>query len=180
MDTVETKRIQLRLATNSDLEAIHILLSSPEVDKYNTLGIPSNLEETKSIIEPLIASNNQNKISNYTFSIEKKSNNQFLGLFGLKLWEPKHKRGEVWYKILPNEWNKGYATETLNAVLDFGFNKRHLHRIQAGCAVENSASIKVLEKVGMTREGRGRQVLPLKSGWSDNFEYSIFESDVRP
>jgi hypothetical protein len=54
-----------------------------------------------------------------------------------------------------------------------------LHRIKAGCAVENIASIKVLEKVGMIREGRGRQLLPLKSSWSDNFQYAILETDSR-
>lgn len=55
--------------------------------------------------------------------------------------------------------------------------KLKLHRIEAGCAVGNIASIKVLEKAGMIREGRLRQVLPLKSGWSDNFQYSILETD---
>lgn len=61
----------------------------------------------------------------------------------------------------------------------FGFETLKLHRIQAGCAVNKIGSIKVLEKAGMIREGRGRQVLPLKSGWSDNFEYSILETDER-
>ncbi len=51
--------------------------------------------------------------------------------------------------------------------------------MQAGCAVDNIGSIKVLEKVGMIKEGRGRQLLSLKNGWSDNFEYSILETDVR-
>jgi RimJ/RimL family protein N-acetyltransferase len=64
-------------------------------------------------------------------------------------------------------------------MIDFGFDELNLHRLQAGCAVENVRSIKVLEKVGMIREGRGRQILPLKSGWSDNFEYSILETDKR-
>jgi RimJ/RimL family protein N-acetyltransferase len=39
--------------------------------------------------------------------------------------------------------------------------------------------IKVLEKVGFIREGIGRQILPLKSGWTDNYEYSILETDER-
>ena len=64
-------------------------------------------------------------------------------------------------------------------MLDYGFDTLKLHRIQAGCAVDNIGSIKVLEKVGMTKEGRGRQILPLKNGWSDNFEYSILETDLR-
>ena len=100
-----------------------------------------------------------------------------MGLFGLKLGNKKYKRAEVWYKIHPDYWKKGFATETLRKVVVFGFESLKLHRIQAGSAVNNIGSIKVLEKAGFSREGRGRQVLPLKSGWSDNFEYSILESD---
>ena len=102
---------------------------------------------------------------------------QFIGLFGLKLGAEKFKRGEVWFKIHPTFWNQGFATEALRALVRFAFETLKLHRIEAGCAVANSASIKVLEKTGFQREGRGRQVLPLKSGWSDNYEYAILESD---
>ncbi len=49
-------------------------------------------------------------------------------------------------------------------VLDFCFNDLKLHRIEAGCAVENIASYKVMEKVGMQKEGRCRKVLPLEEG----------------
>ena len=97
----------------------------------------------------------------------------------LNLGRPKYKKGEIWYKIHPNFWNKGYATEALMGLLHFAFNNLGMHRIEAGCAVENFASIKVLEKVGMTREGRKRKVLPLKMGWSDNFEYAILEEDFK-
>jgi ribosomal-protein-alanine N-acetyltransferase len=161
----------------SDLNFIHNLHSIAEIDEFNTLGIPKNSEETKSIITTWIAENKKSPIINYTFLISDDDNN--IGLFGLKIGSPKYKRAEVWFKLRPNYWNKGYATEVLNAVLDFGFKDLKLHRIHAGCAVENFGSIKVLEKAGMILEGRGRQVLPLKSGWSDNFEYSILESDER-
>ncbi len=172
-----TERTRLRLIELSDLDSIHKLHSLPETDEFNVLGIPENIEETKSIIEPWIAENKLSKIKNYTFAIENKLDKEFIGLFGLKLGNEKFKRGEVWYKIHSASWRKGYATESLKAVLNFGFGILKLHRIEAGCAVDNIGSIKVLEKVGMIREGRGRQVLPLKSGWSDNFEYSILETD---
>lgn len=172
-----TKRTKLRPIVLSDLNAIHNLHSLPETDKYNTLGIPKNREETKSIIQPWVEENFLSEIKNYTFAIVERETGEFIGLFGLKLGSKKYKRAEVWYKIHIDFWNKGFATETLKAVISFGFNKLKLHRIQAGCAVENLASIKVLEKAGMIREGRGRQILPLKSGWSDNFEYSILDTD---
>ncbi len=174
---IKTKRTKLRLIDLSDLVFIHALHSLPETDEYNTLGIPGNVEETKSIIEPWILENQRNEIRNYTFAIERIADKKFLGLLGLKLGLPKYSRGEVWYKIHPDFWRVGYATEALRGVIGFGFEPLKLHRIQAGCAVENTGSIRVLEKVGMIREGRGRQVLPLKSGWSDNFEYSILETD---
>jgi ribosomal-protein-alanine N-acetyltransferase len=172
-------RLKLRFIELSDLHSIHCLHSLPETDEFNTLGIPENSEETKTIIESWILAHGQEEILNYTFAIEEINTNSFIGLFGLKLWANKHRRGEIWYKLHSDYWGKGYATEALNLILDFGFDTLNLHRIQAGCAVANIGSIKVLEKAGMIREGRGRQLLPLKSGWSDNFEYSILETDKR-
>lgn len=178
-DKIITERLKLRLIKYSDIGSIHQLHSLSETDKYNTLGIPKNIDETKSIIASWITDNNLNEIKNYTFAIEDKLNQKFIGLFGLKLGADKYKRGEVWYKIYVDFWKKGYATESLKAVINFGFDKLNLHRIEAGCAVDNIGSIKVLEKAGMTREGRARQILPLKTGWSDNFEYAILETDER-
>ncbi|HKK40548.1 MAG TPA: GNAT family N-acetyltransferase [Cryomorphaceae bacterium] len=174
-----TERIKLRLIEFSDLDSIHKLHSLPETDEFNALGIPESLEETKNIIEPWIADNALSQIKNYTFAIENRLDRAFIGLFGLKLGNEKYKRGEVWYKIHSDYWKKGYATESLKAIIRFGFENLKLHRIEAGCAVENIGSIKVLEKAGMIREGRSRQVFPLKWGWSDNFEYSILETDER-
>ena len=179
MQELKSERIKLRLIKLSDLDVIHALHSLPETDKYNTLGLPKNKIETRVIIEPWIAENEKEDIKNYTFAIENIEINQFIGLFGLKLWNKKNKRGEIWYKIHSDHWQNGYATETVNLVLDYGFDILKLHRIQAGCAVGNIGSIKVLEKVGMIKEGRGRQILPLTSGWSDNFEYAILDTDLR-
>ena len=61
----------------------------------------------------------------------------------------------------------------------FGFHTLKLHRIHAGCAVDNIGSIKVLEKAGMQREGRARQTLPLIDGWSDNYNYAILEVEFK-
>jgi ribosomal-protein-alanine N-acetyltransferase len=174
-----TERTRLRLIDILDLNSIHNLHSLPETDEYNTLGIPKSIEETKETIAPWIAQNELNRLQKYTLAIEDNLNNDFMGLFGLKLSNEKYKRGEVWYKVHSDFWNKGIATEVLAKMIDYGFEELNLHRIQAGCAVENVRSIKVLEKVGMTQEGRGRKVLPLKSGWSDNFEYSILDTDKR-
>ena len=176
---IVSERTTLKLIDLSDLANIHMLHSLPETDTYNALGTPTDIEETRAIIIPWIADNNAASIVNHTFKITEMATGQFLGLIGFKLGLAKYSRGEVWYKIHKDHWGKGYATEVLHELIEYGFDKLHLHRIEAGCAVENIGSIRVLEKVGMQREGRARQVLPLKSGWSDNFSYAILSSDRR-
>ena len=174
---LSSSRLILRPLAISDLAQIHHLHSLPQTDQFNALGIPENIEVTREIIENWLEKWQETPISNCTFVIEKKEAHEFIGLFGLKIGAAKYKRAEIWYKLLPDCWGQGYATESVKRILDFAFGELGLHRVEAGCAVENHASIRVLEKVGMSREGRKRKVLPLKTGWSDNFEYAILEED---
>lgn len=181
MNTYEffTERLKFRYIEWSDLIPIHDLHTLPETDEFNTLGIPKNIEETKSVIDPWIADSSKTPVQNHTFVIETKAKSQFIGLIAIKLGNKKSGSAEVWYKLCPAYWGKGHGTESLDGILSYGFGQLHLHRICAGCAVDNTRSVKVLEKVGMTKEGRHRKILPLKSGWSDNFEYAMLASDQR-
>lgn len=172
-------RLKLRLIQFTDLEAMHELHSLPEVDHFNTLGIPESMAITSKIISPQIEAHDQDEILSYTFAIEELETGLFIGLFGLNLGSKKYNNAEIWYKLNPTHWNKGYATEAVKCVLRFCFETLKLHRVSAGCAIENIGSIRVLEKAGMTREGHARKTLPLKTGWSDNYEYAILETDKR-
>ena len=174
---LQTKRLLITPISLSDLKNIHALHSLPETDQFNTLGIPESMDQTREIIKDWVKKNTHEKNENFILKIELLENNTFIGLIALNLGHPKFRIAEVWYKLHPDFWNNGYATETLNKILEFGFSELKLHRIEAGCAVKNLGSIRVLEKVGMTREGRKRKVLPLKDGWSDNFHYAILSTD---
>ncbi len=174
---LQSARLDLRQVKLSDLENIHQLHSFPETDRYNTLGIPENTEQTSAVISNWITIHEKFPQRNFVFVVQLKDQEEFIGLIALNSGKEKFRNAEVWYKFHPTHWNKGYATEALKLILDFGFHQLNLHRIEAGCAVDNIGSIRTLEKAGMTREGRKRQVLPLSSGWSDNFEYAILSSD---
>lgn len=177
---LQSARLNLRPVKISDLENIHRLHSLPETDKYNTLGIPENIEQTTAVISEWITTHERSPQRNFVFVVQLKDQEEFVGLIALNSGKEKFRNAEVWYKFHPTHWNKGYATEALKTVMDFGFNQLNLHRIEAGCAVDNIGSIRTLEKAGLTREGRKRKVLPLKSGWSDNFEYAILSTDSLP
>lgn len=172
-----TSRLSLRAVSKNDLKVVHGLHLLPQTNEYNTLGIPKNIKTTQEIIKNWIENNELPIPKSYTFVIETTHEKQFIGLIGIHLGKEKYKNAEVWFKTDPLFWGKGFATESLKAILKFGFEELQLHRIEAGCAIANINSIKVLEKVGMQREAHTRKLLPLDSGWSDHYGYAILSTD---
>ncbi len=173
---LQTERLKFREILSSDLNNIHDLHSLPETDQYNTLGIPVSIEETQTLLDEWLSKQNEFPCKQYVFCIEK-NRTDFIGLVGIKMGKPGYSSAEIWYKIHSKHWNQGYATEAITKILSFGFTELKLHRIEAGCATGNSASIKVLEKTGFTREGLCRKILPIRGEWVDNYRYSILEED---
>ena len=92
---LSTERLNLRLIELSDLDSIHALHSLPEIDKYNTLGIPKNIQETKSIIEGWIVGNNKSESKNLIFAIEQTISKKFIGLIALKIGNKNFRKS--WY-----------------------------------------------------------------------------------
>ena len=162
-----------------DLEAVHHLHSFPEVDEFNTLGVPANIEETRQYLNPLIRAQKDNPRKLYLWKVTLLKTSEFTGIAGMTLSDGKFKRGELYYKILPDYWGHGYATEIGQLLVQIGFTEFGLHRVEAGVATENVRSIRVLEKLGMTREGRHRKILPIRGEWKDNYRYAIVEDDPR-
>ncbi|SEM25646.1 Protein N-acetyltransferase, RimJ/RimL family [Aquimarina amphilecti] len=170
-----TDRLLLKSVEVSNLSEVHELLSIPEVDQYNALGIPTNKEVTNVYLQEWIDDFEMRK--EFVFSIQNIANEEFMGLVSLKIGNPKYSIGSIWYKLHPDFWSKGYATESARRILKFSFEEIGLHRVEAGCAIENIGSVRVLEKIGMIKEGHKRKVLPLKTGWSDNYEFAMLEED---
>lgn len=176
---LESERLKLNEVTWNDIEDIHNLYSFPEVDEYNTLGIPKNIEETKEIVRPIIDDQKIEVRKSYFWKIVKKGSDEFIGIAGMTLSANKFKLGEIYYKLFPSQWGHGYATEVSKVLIKSGFDDFHLHKIEAGVATENIRSIRVLEKSGMTREGLRRKILPIRGEWKDNYHYAIVEDDPR-
>ena len=172
-----TPRLLLREVIWDDLADIHRLHSYPEVAQFNTLDIPRNQQATREVMGPTIENANEATRVHYGWTIRIADQNLFVGEAGLNLSPPRHRRGDIFYKLLPEYWGHGYATETAQALVRFGFGVLKLHRIEAGAATENHASVRVLEKIGMTREGIGRKILLTPGGWRDNYRYAILEDD---
>jgi len=93
--------------------------------------------------------------------------------------DPVHARAKIGYWIGVPYWNKGFATEAANAVLGFGFTKRGLNRIAAEHYAHNPASGRVMEKLGMKKEGILRQHDRKWDQFIDVVAYSILHEEWR-
>ena len=173
-----TSHLLLHGLTWNDLEDIHTLNSYPEVAEFNTIGIPKDRETTREVMRGAVENRTENPRTQYGWSIRIREDNIFIGEAGMSLFPSRYRRSVIFYNLIPTHWRQGYATEVAKALVSFGFNTLQLHRIEAGAAVENIASVRVLEKIGMTREGIGRKILPTPGGWKDNYRYAILEDDL--
>lgn len=174
---LETNRLIIRDFNNTDWDALHRLYMMLETVKYNPSGYPENEEASKKLVAEWSAQSGQAVREKYSAAIITKEDFQFVGVVSLDLGNRKYRKAEIWYKLLPAYWGQGLATEAVKAMLAFGFEQLLLHRIECGCSIHNIASFKIMEKVGMTREGIKRKVLPLDGEWHDAYLYSILEEE---
>jgi RimJ/RimL family protein N-acetyltransferase len=95
---------------------------------------------------------------------------------GLRI-EQEDDRAELGYWIGKPYWGHGYCTEAARAVIGFGFEQCQLNRIHASCFSRNPASGRVLQKIGMTHEGRLRCHAKKWDAFEDIEMYAILRGD---
>jgi [ribosomal protein S5]-alanine N-acetyltransferase len=114
----------------------------------------------------------------YGFAIVLKETNTFMGVIGI-IPILEHYRAEVGYWIGQTYWGRGYTTEALKRVIQFGFETLDLNRIDASYRVDNPASARVMEKAGMTYEGTFRQAMFRDGAYSDISYSAILRRDYQ-
>ncbi len=169
-----TPRLELNPLRASDFKEIHEMNSFSQVARYNTLGVPEHISDTTKHLEKVM----QDALA-LVWVIRELGTGKFIGEIGSNLSSEKYRKGEIYYNLHPDSWGFGYATEAVKTVINYGFSDLNLHRLEAGVAIENTRSIGLLERLGMTREGLCRKILPLQSGWTDNYIYALLQEDPR-
>lgn len=163
---IETNRLMLREFQEVDAPAFYALNSYPDVLKY-TGDLPfQSLQETRDFIS------NYDHYKNYGFgrwAVLLKESEECVGWCGLKFNE--EKTVDLGFRLLPQHWNKGYASEAALKCLEIGFKYYHLKEIVGRADKNNGASHRVLEKIGMKLKGKG-----MCDGIPDALFYSIDSS----
>ena len=104
-------------------------------------------------------------------------NDKLIGRIGINRIVKENKIGEIGYWIVEAAQGKGIITECSRAMLDYGFNKLNLNRIELKCAVENVKSARVAEKLNFTKEGQLRQAEWLNGKFVDLYLFSLLKNE---
>jgi ribosomal-protein-alanine N-acetyltransferase len=152
---IDTERLLLREPHVEEAEAIfEAYASDPQVARYTTWRAHSSLEETRAFLGGLVDA--WRAALDWTWIIELKSTGAVVGAIGVR--RQKHEV-TLGYVLSRAHWGKGLMPEAAAAVMDRAFQDPKVFRVCAHCDVDNLASARVMEKIGMQREGLLRSTL---------------------
>ena len=175
LPTIETKRILLRKMSLTDAKDMFEYAQDSQVSKYAGWNVHSSIQDSKLFLKHTINKYKKNHISSW--GIVHKAEQKFIGTAGFTDWNLQHNYAEIGYTLSRKYWGKGYMTEVVNAIIYFGFRTMMLNRIEARCVIENIASARVMEKVGMKYEGILRQCMFMNGKYCNLKIYSILKEE---
>lgn len=174
MLSLTTDRLLLREFNEQDWESVHSYACDREVVRYMPWG-PNTEDDTRNFIRRAISYQQEYPRRHFELAVILKEEDLLIGGCGIRVSNPDLGEGNIGYCLNRNFWGRGYATEAARTLLKFGFETLNLHRIYATCDPENKASVRVLEKIGMSLEGHLRENLRIRGEWRDSLVYAILD-----
>ena len=176
LPTLLTPRLTLRPVRMSDAEDMYEYSRDPEVARHVLWDAHTSIHQTRNYIRYLIRQ--YRNASPGTFAIALRDSGKVIGTIGFMWVHMDNRSAEVGYSLSRKYWNQGYMTEALQAIVDFGFTRLNLNRIEAQHECDNPASGHVMLHAGMKHEGTLRQRIYNKGRFVDVDLYAIVRSDV--
>jgi [ribosomal protein S5]-alanine N-acetyltransferase len=134
-------------------------------------------EEVQVVVQRFVAWRLEWPRTKYQLALELPGQGGVIGTCGVRMESSGACEAEIGYEVDANHWGRGYATAAAKVMLAFAFEGLRLHRVWATCISDNVASLRVLEKLGMQREGRLREHQWFKGRRWDSFVYGILEPE---
>lgn len=173
---IETSRLYLRpFKYKDDDDMLKYWISDPKIQSMYGEPTYSTKDEVYKLLNKYISSYENNDY--YRWAIIEKESEICIGQIAIFLVVSKHHFGEIEYCIGSEFHRKGFATEAVNAILDFGFNRVNFHKIQVSHKENNIASKNVIQKCGFKFEGNFRDYFFVDGKYINRLYYSLLKSE---
>jgi [ribosomal protein S5]-alanine N-acetyltransferase len=175
---IRTSRLELRDLVVEDFESIHRYASDPQVTRYLAWG-PNTEAETRSFLLRAQAHAVLRPRRDFELGVIDRVSGELIGGCGLHSRREPSREYETGYCLRRDWWGKGVGSETVRALVDFGFRKIGAHRIYAQVSPGNDASARILERLGFRLEGHLRRDEFVRQEWHDTLLYAVLEEEWR-
>ncbi len=172
--TIETERLLLRRMKIADYVDMYEYSCLDRVTKYLLWNSHPDARYTRDYLAYIQSQYRAGEF--YDWAVVHKDTNKMIGTCGFARLDFENNSAEIGYVLNPEFWRKGYATEAVKKIIDFGFHTLNLHRIEARYIVGNEVSRHVMEKCGMTFEGVHKSSLFVKDNYV-NVGYCAITAD---
>ncbi|MCG5216962.1 GNAT family N-acetyltransferase [Streptosporangium sp. KLBMP 9127] len=176
---ITTDRLVLRAFTLDDLDAYHAYHRLPEVARYlywEARDLDTSREALRKAVEKADLREEGDGIK---IAVTPRDTGELAGEVVLIWTNEKNRQGEIGYIFNPAFAGHGYATEATREMLRLGFEGLGLHRIVGRLDGRNTASARVLERLGMRREAQLVENEMVKGEWTDEVIYAMLENEWR-
>jgi RimJ/RimL family protein N-acetyltransferase len=172
---IATDRLLLRRFRAADAETLAAYRSDPDVARYQSWTAPVSVEEARAVVASL-GKGDPGLPGWFQYAIERAADKAHIGDVGVDLKENR-RQAEIGFTLAPAYQGKGFAGEAVRALLDHLFRVQGLHKVSAECDARNTASARLLERVGFAREGRLRSHTWIKGEWTDDLLYGVLAEE---
>ena len=176
---LETERLVLRPFEDGDLDAMYAIQSDAESARW-LYNEARTLDETKALLVKKIAGDAFRAEGDWlAAAVVARETGQLLGDVSMQWVSEQHRSGEIGFIFGRAHQGHGYATEAARAFLAFAFERMGFHRVIGRTEARNTASARVLEKLGMRREAHLVENEWVKSEWQSELVYAMMEHEWR-
>ncbi len=176
---LETQRLILRPFQESDCEAFASYRSDPNVAWYQGWETPFTIEQAAEFIGFMKQSQPGLPGEWYQWAIERRSSAGLIGDCAFQVLAHDTRQAEIGFSLSGKHQGQGYGAEAVERLLNYLFSDLGMHRVVATCDVENHASVKLLERVGMRREAQMIENIWFKGAWGSEYLYAVLEHEWR-
>jgi RimJ/RimL family protein N-acetyltransferase len=173
-----TNRLIIRALTPDDLERHHRMFSDPEVVRYLYFG-PFDRDAAYEHLVRRSTVDLPGEGEWINFGVEVKGEGVLIGELAMGFISETHQHYEVGYVFDPAHAGHGYATEGAAMIVELAFSGLGAHRVSGRLDARNTASARVLEKLGMRREAHFLENEYVKGEWTDELAFAILAPEWR-
>jgi RimJ/RimL family protein N-acetyltransferase len=173
---LSTRRLTLRDYTAADVSSVYAYVQDDAYWQYQRAEAPT-AEQIDSLLKLVIQDQTSPARLMYFLAAVRKDTGEVVGEAVVKVLNPSDRQGEIGFGVAPKFWKQGFGTEIAAAVLEAAFQHFKLHRVAAMCSPDNKGSIRILQKLGMAREGLMRDVHYGRGKWWSTVIYSMLDQE---